>query len=433
MSRAVLLLAIRRGFAIAPVFCVRVSEVGFRYAFNLVLANVLGLTGTGQFYLGLSIVTVIASVARFGMDNAAVKHAAIALAAGRRHEAGGIVATTLASTAFLGLLLSAVLFVLARPISSHIFGHADLAPTLRGIAFGIVAMALQTAAGSLLNALDRPVLGQVVSAVAWPALAMVYVFESGRTAADVSLATVLIMAAAALTGVVLLWSRLDGAVARPSLSATREIVATAIPLFGVEMIYLLLNNLPVIVLGLFASEQEVGLLSLASRMSMLQTVFSVAMFGLVAPRMARLHSHKDIDGLRFAACHASRTVSLLALPCGLVLLSFPALMMGLFGEAFRAAAPLLVVLTVGQMINTLLSQSHTLLAMTGHERGLWHSAIVALLVMAVGLAVLVPAYGVVGAAIAAALGTVAMSICSATTVFRALRINVLAAYGWKSA
>lgn len=58
----------------------------------------------------------------------------------------------------------------------------------------------------------------------------------------------------------------------------------------------------------------------------------------------------------------------LAVPVLAFMVFFPEFLMGLFGEEYKVAAPLLQILAIGQFINVITGSVGYLLNMTGHEK-----------------------------------------------------------------
>ncbi len=407
---------------LAPVLAVRVGESGIRYGFNCALALSLGVAGAGQMYVGLAVLALLATLARGGLDQAAFRQVAVALGAGRQPAARGVV-LAIAAWALLAATLLAGLLLLALPLAPE-----PLRPVLLRLAPGLPALALLTVAGSLLAALGRPVAGQVVGAILWPALVLL-VLALGRVAVgQVALATAAAMALAAGIGAVLVWRGLAPGWAEREAPSRPALAKAAWPFFGVEIVSLLSQNLPLIALGLLASDHEAGLFGLASRIAMLVTILTMATYAVTAPRLARLHGAGDAAGFARALHEANRGVMLLGLPVTLALLAVPAWVLGLFGQEFRAAAPLLVLLVLAQVPNLLVSQCYAALAMTGHQRALLRASLASLVAMLLALVVLLPVLGAFGAALAMMVAAVVMGLGQARAVHRLLGVAPLHAF-----
>lgn len=88
--------------------------------------------------------------------------------------------------------------------------------------------------------------------------------------------------------------------------------------------------------------------------------------------------------------------------------------MQLFGDEFLAAAPLLVVLSLGQMVNIATGSVGFLLLMSGHERTMKYITICSGTISIALLVFLSQSYGVLGAAWAMAIG---MAIQNLTALY----------------
>ena len=196
----------------------------------------------------------------------------------------------------------------------------------------------------------------------------------------------------------------DGAPASPpETEALPSLWTTARPLLVVELTQVGLSGLPVFLLGMAADAATVGAFSIASRISMLIWVIIISIGTLAAPRYAALYRLGEMDQLRAYNRMVQRGAALVAVPAALVMLAFPDFLLGLISADFRVAAAALQILALGQMANGLFSCQDILLAMTGRGDVLRR---LNLLQLAVGLllcGVLIPAFGLPGAALSASL------------------------------
>ncbi|MDN4732915.1 polysaccharide biosynthesis C-terminal domain-containing protein [Vibrio parahaemolyticus] len=94
--------------------------------------------------------------------------------------------------------------------------------------------------------------------------------------------------------------------------------------------------------------------------------------------------------------------------------------MQLFGDEFLAAAPLLVVLSLGQMVNIATGSVGFLLLMSGHERTMKYITICSGTISIALLVFLSQSYGVLGAAWAMAIGMAIQNLAALYFVKRYL-------------
>lgn len=179
------------------------------------------------------------------------------------------------------------------------------------------------------------------------------------------------------------------------------------PLFLLGFVGVVSSQAGTILLGVFADPADTGVFALALRLSAFASFLFVASTYPLMPAVARLHSLGRGEELRDTVHRASRVVFLLSLPVaiGLAVLAEP--LLDLFGADFGLGADAVRILIAGELVKVFLGLSGLALVMTGHEdafaRGIIGGAVVGI---ALSLA-LIPAFGIVGAAVATAAGTVA--------------------------
>ena len=86
-------------------------------------------------------------------------------------------------------------------------------------------------------------------------------------------------------------------------------------------------------------------------------------------------------------------------------------MLGLFGTEFDAGRTALVVVVISQLLFAAMGFSETVLVMTGRESLLVRGVVVGAVLSIALNVLLIPPYGLNGAAVAALVGTTSMNIC----------------------
>jgi O-antigen/teichoic acid export membrane protein len=214
-------------------------------------------------------------------------------------------------------------------------------------------------------------------------------------------ALVLAMAAAmmisTLTGIGLVAIRRDVFSSRETRSVEAQTLPvlwrTALPLGVVELIQVSLAAVPVLVLGVFADPASVGAFSVANRISMMIWVVIISIGTVAAARFAEHH------------------------PLIAAMMLFPGPILHLIGPGFEIAATALVIMAVGQLVNCLLPCQDIVLAMTGHGYWLQRLNLLQFATCLVLASVLIPAYGMLGAALVTA-ATIIQGAVGTTLVVR---------------
>jgi O-antigen/teichoic acid export membrane protein len=387
-------------------FVARGGEVGFKFLLQFEIARHLGADGSGAVFLALSIISIAATVGRAGLDRSLTLHLArnTALAQdGRQATDGGAWIGSGLLIVAAGSLLLAGLLSLSAPAAARLLFHVPaLTQPLRLMMAGIPGMALLAVLVGILNGLERPVLGQMLGGPLWPMLAIGFAFFA-QTAAAANAALAVAMLLAALFGFLLL-------AAQGRLAHCRFSVATAVPLlrtgwsfFVIDGVQVTLISLPTLILGAFRTPAEVGVFSLASRISVVLTVVLIVMAGIGGSKVAMAHARGDAARVQSVTRNLLALALLAAAPAMILLLGIPGLLLSLFGPSFSGGGAVLRVLVLGQFAGILFCGGPTALEMTGHGPVLRRLNVLALILCIALCLILTPVWGADGTAWATSL------------------------------
>ncbi len=163
----------------------------------------------------------------------------------------------------------------------------------------------------------------------------------------------------------------------------------------------------VLLLGLLAATVDVGVYRVAAQGALLVSLGLTALNMVVAPFAARLHIEEERQKLQKLVRRTAQAALVFAVPATLLFVVFGEwLLVTLFGDEFRGAYEPLMVLAVGQLVSAWFGPNGMLLTMTRHEREVTRAVAVAAVLNVVLNLLLIPAVGVVGAAIATSVSLV---------------------------
>lgn len=405
----------------------QVAEAATKFGLNLLIARLLGGSGTGLFYLAFTVTTLGAVAGRLGLDRSLLRHVAANIAVENYAAARGAILQGLGITLLASSAVSLILFVVAPLLAIYAFAEPALVNPLRIMTIAVIPLALLTVLSSMLRALRQIFSSQLILSVMWPLITACGIAVMGTSVGVIGATSIQFaaMTCTALLGLVLLWRaspRLHGIQGQFS---TGILIQTSLPLFFVTAMNTLLQWSPNIILGIFESGAEVGRFALASRTAMLAGFAISAVNLMAAPNFAALYKRGDLERLNATVHHAT----LLMLAFGgipiVILLTFPGPIMALFGEEFRAGGSSLLIFTLGLLAATICGPAGIVLNMTGHEKALQSVTLAALLVTW-GLSLpLSGLYGGAGMAVAVAIGVIVQNVGSSIFVYRNLGILTL--------
>lgn len=394
-------------WAFIAAMVVRGIELVGKLGLYMLAARILGAFEAGLFFLCNTWVSVGATVARAGFEKAVMRHIAAELAVGNGPEARAALLQGTLWTLVGGILVSALTLLFAEPLADHVFTEHALTRPLMIAAASILPQTLCIFTAHALTGFGRGVAGQFVQNGVWPILTLGALAIGIHSLDGILYAFAFSNLAGAILGGVLLVRERRRFQSRPAADSHGETLPTlwrtAWPLGLVEMVQAALNAIPVLVLATFASPQVVGAFSVANRITVLIWVIIIAISTIAAPSFAAAHRRGDWDDLRMHNRKARMAIALIGVPAVIVMMLVPEWLLHLIGPGFEIAAMALVVMSAGQLVNCLLPTQDVMLAMTGKGGVLrWLNA-AQLASCCILCALLIPPFGMMGAAVATAI------------------------------
>lgn len=200
--------------------------------------------------------------------------------------------------------------------------------------------------------------------------------------------------------------------------------ASSLPLLVILASELMLQNTDILVISRFMSPADVGIYFAAGKTMALIMFVHYAVGSAVANRFAALHARGDQESLRAFVKDAVNWTFWPSLAGAVIILALGKPLLWLFGPQFGQGYPVMAILVFGFLFRSAMGPAEFLLNMLG-EQGVCAAVLAACAVLNIVLNfVLVPQWGLVGAAVSTSLSLVAVAILNAVVVWRRLEIEI---------
>ena len=181
----------------------------------------------------------------------------------------------------------------------------------------------------------------------------------------------------------------------------RNIFSISLPMLMTTTMTFVIGQTGVIMLGMFRSEAEVGYYAIAVKLATLTAFILQAVNSMAGPKFSELFHSNKMDELFYVANKSAKLIFWVTTPIliGFVIIGKPILYF-VFGREFAVAYPALVLLSLGQFVNSISGATGLFMNMTGNQK-VFRNIVFFAASTNLGLNfILTPRYGVWGAATA---------------------------------
>jgi O-antigen/teichoic acid export membrane protein len=212
-------------------------------------------------------------------------------------------------------------------------------------------------------------------------------------------------------------------VAGPLIPLERDVLSFSLAAFGIGTLEFFLGQLDKVLIGFYINAREVGIYAVASALVAFVPIALQSVNQIFSPTIADLYSRGDRELLGRLFQTLTKWVLLFTFPLATVLIVFAKPVVAMFGSDYVEGWPVLAIGVLGQLINCGTGSVGYLLLMSGNQARLVKiQGIVTVFMILINI-ILIPRWGIKGAAIGAAFATVSTNVLSLREVRSALGIT----------
>ncbi len=377
-------------------------------AFHVQLARALGESGYGVYRTATTFVDVLSVITMFGMDLAITRRVSIARAANDEAGAVAAVGTALRVVLLSGLAVSLLVFVSAPSVAAWQQSPQLVTPlrtlVLLPIAYHVASIFLIATQARMVMRYDFWARGLFQPLVLLGATTLVLRLGGGIVGACFAVVTG--MAATSLLAGRFYSRELP---LGPTLAAIVRnpmdwgLVRMGLPGVVLGIVWGLQGSVDTLFLGHYRGSADVGAYGACVLYVVSLSQVRGAFYPVIAATLPPMLVKGDKAATNEFIRRQTRWVALLAMPLCVLFAGFGDGLLAIFGGEFLRAAPALAILSLGHLTGALAVPAYVLL-LGGKARYSTIAALTCLVFQLVALPILVPRYGLIGAAVSSASG-----------------------------
>lgn len=400
----------------------------FGYGSRLIIAR-LGASDYGLVALGFAVMSIAAILSMVGMQSGVIRYVSFYKGKEDKGRIKGTIISALKITLPLSLFFAFILFWYAGWISIHVFHDANLTPILRIFAIGIPFSVLAS------NLLSATVGFQDMRYNVYAQ----YIFQE-----PLKLAAIVVLLLLGLGVLGAAWGWVLAIIVMPfiafyfvekkvfpifktkvkAISVDKELFSFSFPMLFAGIAGLIMGYTDTLMLGYFSSSADVGIYNAALPTAQLVRAIPGALGVIFFPVISELYARDKIDDLRRTYSAVTKWMLSLIFPAFLLVVLFPEQIIKiLFGAEYVAGATALSILMFGFMVYGALGPTSAILQTYGRTKIIMMTNYIGAITNLGLNLLLIPIYGVNGAAIATGFSLALLYILNFLFAYRVAKIQ----------
>ena len=401
---------------------IKISSAACNLLLGILLGRLLGASFTGTFYLTITVMSILATISRLGMD-----HALIKLVAALKHdenllEIRYINFVSLLTSGLMAMAITVLTYKYASVLATYLFSDESLTYAFQYGALALAPMTLMSIQAFCLQGVEKVNQSLFLINVFWVAGSCIvvaigtYIFSENYIFVGYSLTFVVSFFVASIW-----WRRFIGDVSLTYIKGSAsKLFRTCLPMLVTNVMSLVLVWCPLLLLGVFSDTLSVGIYGSVGRIAGLLSFGLIAINSVIAPKISSNFVAGNLTALVRIVRNTARASFLLSLPMLLAFLLFPSKVLSLFGGEFTSGATALQILCLGHLFNCYSGSVFYTLNMTREHKLVGIISCISAILLTMFSYILIPLYGIDGAAIAASVTMILHNCLGALAVYKTL-------------
>lgn len=342
------------------------------YVLTLIIANLFGAKGLGDYVLAITVLRLFTLLAKSGLDITAIRLIASFALQDKWTSIGYLRKQIVMILSVTSIFYSLLMYFLAGTIASLI--NVDIS-FIQLNAFFVMPLTLFILHYQSLRGLKRIAefsffyrMSQALFSII--SIIILYQFSSSAQVPIYAylISVLLVSFFSYLSFVYWFKSRSEG-----KDSAELEIVKystlfkISIPLMFAQSVQFIMGWTDKLMLANMTTPEFVGIYFTAFKLSMFAVATLMAVNSISSPKFAEMFSKNDMIGLKKVVHQSSKMIFWTSVPLVLIFFSAPEFFLGLFGEEFKIGVTAFIFLSCGSLISSFSGSVGNILQMSGNQ------------------------------------------------------------------
>lgn len=417
-----------RGGSIAFVY--RVATMAVSYGLLFLIAHTLGEEGFGVYNLSLSLLGILIMIGCMGFNTSVVRFTSQYNAKGWQYSVQSLYRAVMRLVLPLSLVVGAGVMLSARYLAEEVYDDPALYRPFLVVGLILPFAVVATVNVEYIRGLKEVHVSEFFRNLAIQLVTLVALFVASFFHLDTSYPVIFygvgfVLAMSATTVFIVNHLRKQSKVREQGepVFVLRSHLWISLPMILTSFIQLINGKVDTLMIGLYEPTATIGVFGAALKLSVITNLAISALKTIAMPKISEMFWQNKMAELNGLIRHTTKLIFLFSAPVCVLLMIFPEPLLGFFGEGFERGADTLRIFAVTQLFNSASGLVAVFLNMTGNQAYFTRLVAVAT-ALNIGLNILlIPAYGMEGAAVASLVSVAVWNVAGAVFIYRKYRIT----------
>jgi len=373
------------------------------YIFTFLISIYYGAKGVGMYSLSFTVLSISGMLGALGTQTSILRFVGQFSAENSFHKIRSLYKKILMLVIPSSLIIAFTLFFFSETIARSIFHNESLAKAFMIISLSIPFFVMNSVHVEMIRGMKIIKFSEYLRSANTTFFSAILIFSMHFFVSNYYLP---IAAFAASIGLTFIFS--TSYVIRkmntfpkqgPDSLSSKDLLKTSLPMMMTAFSFLLMGNITIIMLGMYATTQQVGIYTISLKIASITSFVLIAVNTIAAPKFSELYWSQRTTDLRRVVESTTKLAFSISTPILLAIVLFPEFFLSLFGKEFVLGKYATIILAMGQFVSTASGSVGYFLSMTGGQNALRNIIISGMVLNIVLNAMLIPRYGINGAAL----------------------------------
>ena len=393
-----------------------------RYVSVLILVKYLGTINYGYLTIGFTILSIGVILSNFGLNYGVFRFVPIFLAQNEISKVKGVISFCIRRVAIYAIIVAIVMFFGAELIAINIFNKPPLVDYIQLFSIAIPFSVLSTMIFHIFKGfshINYKILIEDILILIVRIILYLFCLYFGLSAMGIVISysiSLLIGLIAGIYFLIKIFPQMSDKKIKPEINIS-EITKYSYPLFLSSFLAIFLNRTDILMLSYYLPADQIAIYSISHKLAILVFFIANATFAIFTPTMAKFFAKAKLIEMNNISIRIVYWVSIVTIPLFLSITLFSEDLLGFFGRDFVVGKTALIILSVSFLLNSLLGFAGQLLGVLGKSKVILINSLMAGILNIILNFVLVPHFGIIGAACATAFSIFAVNLARAIEVY----------------